>query len=63
MSKPTLNSGYYHEMVDRLHVIMCTIDEHLVQHPVAKLDKDVSKKIEEALDLLHEAYQQAGSRL
>jgi len=42
---------------------MCTIDEHLVQHPVAKLDKDVSKKIEEALDLLHEAYQQAGSRL
>ena len=63
MSKPTLNSGHYHEMVDRLHVIMCTIDEHLIQHPVAKLDKDVSKKIEEALDLLHEAYQQAGSRL
>lgn len=63
MSKPILNPGHYHEMVDRLHVIMCTIDEHLLQHPVAKLDKDVSKKIEGALDLLHEAYQQAGSKL
>ena len=63
MSKPTLNSGHYHEMVDRLHVITCTIDTHLLQHPVAKLDKDVSKKIEAALGLLHEAYQQAGSRL
>ena len=63
MSKPTLNSGHYHEMVDRLHVITCMIDTHLLQHPVAKLDKDISKKIEEALDLLHEAYQQAGSRL
>ena len=50
-------------MADRLHVITCTIDTHLLQHPVAKLDKNISKKIEEALDLLHEAYQEAGSRL
>lgn len=63
MSKPILNSGHYHEMVDRLHVITCTIDTHLLQHPVAKLDKDVSKKIEAALDLLHDAYQEAGLKL
>jgi hypothetical protein len=58
-----LSKSHYHEMADRLHVITCTIDTHLLQHPVAKLDKNISKKIEEALDLLHEAYQEAGSRL
>ena len=63
MSKPTLNSGYYHEMADRLHVLMCTMDEHLIQHPVAKLDKNVSEKIAAALDLLAEAYQEVGSKM
>ena len=63
MSKPTLDPGYYHEMADRLHVLMCTMDDHLLQHPVAKLDKNVSKKIEEALELLAEAYQEAGSKM
>jgi hypothetical protein len=42
---------------------MCTIDDHLLQHPVAKLDKNISKKIEKALELLAEAYQEAGSKI
>jgi len=63
MSKPIPNSGHYHEMTDRLHVLMCTIDDHLLQHPVAKLDKNISKKIEKALELLAEAYQEAGSKI
>ena len=63
MSKPTLNSDYYHEMADRLHVLLCVIDDHIAQHPVAKLDKKVSKKIEEALELLAEAYQEAGAKM
>lgn len=63
MSKRTLDSGYYHEMADRLHVLICTMDDHLLQHPVAKLDKNISKKIEEALELLEEAYQEAGSKM
>ena len=63
MSKPTLNSDYYHEMADRLHVLLCVIDDHIAQHPVAKLDKNISKKIEEALELLAEAYQEVGSKM
>ena len=58
-----LSKSHYHEMVDRLHVITCMIDTHLLQHPVAKLDKNISGNIEKAVDLLHEAYQQAGSKL
>lgn len=47
----------YHEMTDRLHVISCVVNDHLIQHQVNKLDKEISKPIEQALDLLHEAYQ------
>lgn len=60
---PQLNSGHYHEITDRLHVVMCTIDEHLLQHPVAKLDKNVSEKIAAALDLLFEVYQETGAKV
>lgn len=63
MIKPIPNSAYYHEMADRLHVITCTIDVHLLQHPVAKLDKKICKKIEKAVELLGEAYQEAGSKM
>jgi hypothetical protein len=57
------NSEYYHEALDRLHVICCMIDDHLLQHPVSKLDKEVSQPIEKALYLLHEAYQITGNKL
>jgi hypothetical protein len=61
--KPIPDSDFYHEMADRLHVITCTIDVHLLQHPVAKLDKKISKNIEKALELLEEAYLEAGSKM
>ena len=63
MSKPIINPAYYHEMADRLHVLICTMDVHLLQHPVAKLDKKISKNIEKAIELLEEAYQEAGSKM
>ena len=50
-------------MADRLHVLICTMDDHLLQHPVAKLDKKISKNIEKAVELLEEAYQEAGSKM
>jgi hypothetical protein len=61
MTKPKLDEFHYHEMTDRLHVIMSMIDDHLVQHPVAKLDKKINKLIDEANDKLAEAYQIAGN--
>ena len=53
----------YHEITDRLHVICCIVDDHLIQHKVNKLDKEVNKPIEQALDLLAEAYQISGQKL
>jgi hypothetical protein len=62
-NKELLNKGYYHEMTDRLHVVCCMIDDHLIQHPVSKLNKEISEPIEQALNLLHKAYQLSGIKL
>jgi len=63
MSDITLTKEYYHEMTDRLHVVSCIVNDHLIQHPVNKLDKEVSQPIEKALELLYEAYQISGKKL
>lgn len=58
--KDKLDQFHYHEMLDRLHVLMSTLDDHILQHPVCKLEKEISKKVDDALTLLFQAYQEAG---
>jgi hypothetical protein len=55
--KDKLNSGHYHEMMDRLHIIMENINDHLIQHPVAKVDKRIDSLLNKALEELWDAYQ------
>lgn len=57
-----LDKYHYHELLDRLHVIMSNIDTHLTQHPVLELETEVSKLIEEAQTKLWEAYQLIGDK-
>jgi hypothetical protein len=59
--KDKLNSGHYHEMMDRLHIIMENINDHLIQHPVAKVNKKLNAKLNTALENLWDAYQIAGN--
>lgn len=58
----TLDEFHYHEMLDRLHVITSMIDQHLQQHPVAKIETEIKKLINEAQDKLWEAYQITGNK-
>ena len=60
--KIKLDNYHYHEMLDRLHVVMSMIDDHLQQHPVAKIETDIKDLISEAQDKLHEAYQVTGNK-
>lgn len=57
LKKPKLTEFHYHEALDRAYMIGDTIDRHLIQHPVCKLDKDVAKLIEESAQKMYEAYQ------
>lgn len=56
-----INDGHYLELMDRIHVVSCTIDDHLLTHPICKVNKDIQNKIDEALELLMEAYQMVGN--
>jgi hypothetical protein len=57
-----INDGHYLELMDRLHVLMCTLDEHCVKHPVSKKNKDIKFKLEYALGQLWDAYQEVGNQ-
>jgi len=60
--KPELDEFHYHEMTDRLHVMMHSIDTHLQQHPVAEVETELSNHITKAVDHLWKAYQISGSK-
>ena len=55
-----INDGHYLELMDRLHVVCCTIDEHILNHPLTEVNPDIQTKIENALELLYDAYQDVG---
>lgn len=64
--KAELNDGHVHEVLDRLHVITDMLYRHVQQHPlVEEMFKDdntvLPDMIDEAIDILAEAYQVVGS--
>jgi hypothetical protein len=48
--------------MDRIHIIMMNIQDHLIDHPLAENEKDIQSKIEEAQHSLWEAYQLVGNK-
>lgn len=54
------NDGYITEGCDRLHIIEGMMLEYLDGHP-AIVKSEASEKINEARNLLHEAYQMVGA--
>jgi hypothetical protein len=62
MEQQEINSGHYLELMDRLHVIMCTLNDHCVKHPLAQSDDEIKFKIEYAIGQLWDAYQLVGKK-
>jgi hypothetical protein len=57
-----INKGHYLELMDRLHVVMCTLNDHCLEHPLSQSDEDIKFKIEYAIGQLWEAYQLVGQK-
>lgn len=57
-----INDGHFLELMDRLHVQSCMVEEHLVKHPLTKRFKRVKKLINKASWSLLEAYQVVGEK-
>jgi len=51
-----LDDFHYHEVMDRLSVIMDNIDRQLMQHPVLKLETEIKNQVDEGLTILWQAY-------
>ena len=58
-----INDGHYLELMDRLHVIMSTLNDHCVEHPLAQSDEEIKFKIEYAVGQLWDAYQMVGNKI
>jgi hypothetical protein len=58
--KNKINDGHYLELMDRLHVQTCMIEDHLANHPLTKKIKKAKKLIDSAGMSLAEAYQIVG---
>lgn len=58
--KVEINDGHYLEMMDRLHVQMCVLESHLVEHPIANENKEIKRLIIKAIVSLVQAYQITG---
>ena len=62
-NKVEINDGHYLELMDRLHIVMSTIDNHIVTHPLAENEPEIQKKLEDAFTLLWDAYQMVGNKM
>lgn len=62
MSKPTLHKEQYSQLLERLNLAFSFIDEHLIQHPVCKIDKEISNSVEEALSNIYQGIIQTKNR-
>lgn len=51
---------HYHEMLDRLHVVMCTLEDHVIDHLVSEENKKIKKLLLKAQNNLMKAYQKTG---
>ena len=58
--KNSINPGHHLELMDRIHVLACTLDDHILNHPLSEALPDVQKQLSIALDSLMEAYQIVG---
>jgi hypothetical protein len=58
--KEELNDGHYLELMDRLYVVLCMINDHIQLHPLAECDDGLKLEIENAVNHLSNAYQMVG---
>jgi len=60
-AKMRLDEFHYHEALDRTHMLLCMIDDHLREHPVVKKHKQLKIRVEIAEDILAEVYERIGA--
>lgn len=60
--KHKINDGHYLELMDRLNIQSCMIEDYLINHPLTNKIKKAKKLINIANESLIEAYQIVGHK-
>jgi len=60
--KNSINDGHYLELMDRLHIVICTLNDHCLEHPLSESDKEIKFQIEYAIGQIWDAYQLVGNK-
>ena len=58
-----LDTLTYYQMLDRLNITMSSINMHIQQNPVSKIDTDVKDHVCHAVDHLFRAYKLVEAKL
>jgi hypothetical protein len=58
--KIKLDEFHYHEIADRAYLLVHTIEDYFLGHPVVEKHKEIKKRVEKASTLLAEISQIAG---
>ena len=58
-----INDGHYLELMDRMHIVICTLQDHILHHPLTENEIEITKKVEEAVSSLWDAYQLVGNKI
>lgn len=59
-SNEEINDGHYLELMDRIHILSCQLDDHILNHPISRANRDVEYHLSIALDNLLIAYSNIG---
>lgn len=59
-SNEEINDGHYLELMDRIHILSCQLDDHILNHPISRANRDVEYHLSIALDNLLIAYSTIG---
>lgn len=62
MKKFKINEGHYLELMDRLHVFNNIFNEHCLEHPLSKKDKELKFLLEKISDKIWDVYQRVGQK-
>lgn len=56
LQQEQVNSGHFLELMDRLHVVICILEDHIKGHSVTEKEPEIGNLIEMAQEKLSEAY-------
>lgn len=61
--KESLTEGHYLEMLDRLHIQMSILEDHLIEHEVSKKHDEIRNHLIKSVTNLVQAYQLTGTEI